>query len=77
MVTTMSMTNGDEGPVLIRTRELRDRYGGVSDTWVDRRLTTDPDFPKPVYIANRRFWKLEQLKEYERGLPPVPQRMSA
>ena len=58
--------------VLIRTRQLRDRYGGVSATWVDRKLASDPEFPKPKYISGRRFFSVSELEEYEHGLARSP-----
>jgi len=38
----------------INARQLRDRYGGVSHMWVERKLADDPEFPKPVYLGARR-----------------------
>ena len=64
--------DGTKSPILIRTGQLRERYGGVSDTWVDRRLAGNPDFPKPVYIGNRRYWRIDELEAYERGLARSP-----
>jgi predicted DNA-binding transcriptional regulator AlpA len=54
-----------EDDVLMRTADLRKRYGGVSAMWVERRLSDDPTFPKPIYIASRRFWRLAQLVAWE------------
>jgi hypothetical protein len=51
--------------VLMRTADLRKRYGGVSAMWIERRLSGDPTFPKPIYIARRRFWRLAQLVAWE------------
>jgi hypothetical protein len=52
--------------VFLTTRQLRDRYGGVSHMWIERRLLDDPEFPKPVYFGIRRFWKLAGLETWER-----------
>ena len=41
----------------IQTAALRELCGGVSDMWVWRRLNTDPTFPRPIYIARRRYWR--------------------
>lgn len=46
--------------------EVRRRYGGVSDMWLHRRLADDPDFPKPLVIRRRRFWRLSDLVAWER-----------
>ncbi len=53
---------------LIPTAQLRARYGGVSDMWVWRRLHDDPEFPKPTYIAKRRYWRLGELVAWERAV---------
>jgi predicted DNA-binding transcriptional regulator AlpA len=45
--------------------EVRRRYG-VSDMWIFRRLNDDPDFPKPMIINRRRFWRLADLVAWER-----------
>jgi hypothetical protein len=50
----------------IAARQVRQRYGNVSHMWIERRLETDPTFPKPIYIAKRRFWDLEALERWER-----------
>ncbi len=36
---------------------VRELCGGVSDMWLWRRIHSDPTFPRPVYISNRRFWR--------------------
>ena len=55
----------DEKPVFIPTRQLRNRYGGVSHMWVERRLE-DPDFPRPVYLGGRRYWSVAALEAWEK-----------
>jgi hypothetical protein len=54
-----------EDDVLIPAAAVRKRYGGVSAMWIARRLTGDPTFPKPIFIAKRRFWRLAQLVAWE------------
>jgi predicted DNA-binding transcriptional regulator AlpA len=56
----------DQQPIYLRATDVRDRYGRVSDMWLYRRVH-DPegDFPKPVYIAGRRFWRLADLIAWE------------
>jgi predicted DNA-binding transcriptional regulator AlpA len=41
----------------ITARDVRELCGGVSDMWLWRRLHDDPSFPRPTYIARRRFWR--------------------
>lgn len=42
----------------IQTRDVRELCGGVSDMtlwrWLNER---DIGFPKPIYIAGRRYWR--------------------
>jgi hypothetical protein len=54
-----------EDDVLIPSAKVRKRYGDVSAMWIERRLSGDPTFPKPIYIARRRFWRLAQLVAWE------------
>lgn len=58
----------DDPNVLIPTAQVRARYGNVSHMWVERRLKDDPDFPRPLYIAKRRFWRLGELAAWERSV---------
>jgi predicted DNA-binding transcriptional regulator AlpA len=51
----------------LSTRQVRTRYGNVSDMWVWRRLR-DSAFPKPTFIAGRRFWRLSDLEAWEAKL---------
>jgi predicted DNA-binding transcriptional regulator AlpA len=53
---------------LIPAAQVRARYGGCSDMWIWRRLKCDPDFPRPVYISKRRYWRLGDLATWERTL---------
>jgi hypothetical protein len=51
---------------LMTTAMVRARYGNVSHMWIERRLNDDSEFPKPLYIAKRRFWYLNDLVAWER-----------
>jgi hypothetical protein len=59
---------------LLSTASVRRRYDDVSHMWVERRLNDDPSFPRPLYIAKRRFWRLGDLVEWERGLASRPRK---
>jgi hypothetical protein len=50
----------------VNSRQLKQRYGGVSDMWVFRRLRDDSGFPQPMLIRGRRFWRLSDLAKWER-----------
>jgi hypothetical protein len=54
--------------VWLSTRQVRDRYGGVSAMWVERRLQSDPRFPRPKKFGRLRFFELSRLEEYERTI---------
>jgi len=58
------MTEDDK---LLPTSAVQKRYGDRSRMWIERRLDDDPAFPKPIYIAKRRYWHLSELVAYERG----------
>ena len=51
----------------IRTAQLRKRWGGCSHMFVERRLKSDPTFPKPVKLGGKlRLWDLDEVEAYER-----------
>ncbi|MBR0796105.1 hypothetical protein JQ615_11965 [Bradyrhizobium jicamae] len=52
---------------LIPTSDVRARYGGRSHMWIERRLKDDPTFPRPIYIARMRYWRLAELIAWERA----------
>ena len=45
--------------------QLRTRYGGRSDMWLDRLMKRDGTFPRPVYIGRYRYWDLDAIEKYE------------
>jgi hypothetical protein len=60
------MTPSYDPDALIPSADVRRRYGGRSHMWIVRRLADDPAFPRPVYIAKRRYWRFADLVEWER-----------
>jgi predicted DNA-binding transcriptional regulator AlpA len=51
----------------IRTNQLRKRWGGCSHMFIERRLKSDPTFPRPVKFGGRlRLWDLDEVEAYER-----------
>jgi predicted DNA-binding transcriptional regulator AlpA len=63
----MAMTDTDGGAaedVLLPVKKMRARYC-VSDMWLWRVQRSDPEFPKPVVVRNRRFWRLSELMAWE------------
>jgi predicted DNA-binding transcriptional regulator AlpA len=62
---------------LIPASQVRERFGGVSDMWIHRRLNDQSGFPRPLYIGRLRFWRLSELMAWEQHLPRTnPQRVT-
>jgi predicted DNA-binding transcriptional regulator AlpA len=67
-VDVQTMSNEDAGP-LLPMRELCARYkvhARTIDRWLDDK---ELDFPDPIYINNRRYWRLRRLEAFERQRP--------
>jgi predicted DNA-binding transcriptional regulator AlpA len=49
--------------------QLRERYGGRSHMWIERRLQNDPTFPRPVKLGGSliRMWDLDEIESWERA----------
>jgi predicted DNA-binding transcriptional regulator AlpA len=48
--------------------QLCERWGNCSHMFVERRLKTDPNFPRPVKLGSRvRFFALDAIEAYERS----------
>jgi hypothetical protein len=55
------------GDVFLTARQVRLRYGGVSDMTIYRWLRhPELGFCRPIVIGNRRYWRLSDLEEFER-----------
>jgi predicted DNA-binding transcriptional regulator AlpA len=66
---TKTYTASDsQGAVFITAAQLRERFGGMSHMFIERLLKRDPNFPRPVTLAGSmfRFWKLDDVIEWER-----------
>jgi hypothetical protein len=55
----------DPDETLLTSTQTRAVLGGVSDMWLHRR-GNDPEsgFPKPLVIANRRYWRWGELRAW-------------
>ena len=51
---------------LMTSISVRANLGGVSDMFLHRRRQDDPDFPAPIYIAGRRYWRRSEIEAYKR-----------
>lgn len=55
--------------VFLSYRQVKERYGNVSDMWLHRReKDKSSNFPRPIRIQGRKFWRLSDLISYEREL---------
>jgi hypothetical protein len=61
----------------VSMKQLCARYGGRSPMWVERKLASDDRFPKPRKFGRLRFWDLQELENYERGIEPEPAKKKA
>ena len=53
--------------VYLTTRQVRTRYGGVSDQTIWRWLHDEKvGFPQPTVISKKRYWKLIPRETWER-----------
>jgi predicted DNA-binding transcriptional regulator AlpA len=57
----------DSDDYFLTAVQVRRRYGNASDMWLWRRLRDDSNFPRPIEIRKRRYWKLSELIAWERA----------
>lgn len=58
----------DHPDIVIPARPARKMCGGVSDMTFWRWLNNkEMNFPKPIYIAGRRYWRVSELTEWLEG----------
>jgi predicted DNA-binding transcriptional regulator AlpA len=49
---------------LLTSTEVKRAIGNVSDMWLWRRERDDPDWPRPIHIAGRRYWRRTDIAAY-------------
>jgi hypothetical protein len=54
------------GAVWISAQQVLARFGGRSEMWLHRKLTMEADFPRPMYSGRLRFFRLDELEQYEK-----------
>ena len=59
------MTDNDATDRFLTAKQVRARYGDVSDMWLWRRLHDGSDFPQPTIINSRRYFRLSKLINWE------------
>ena len=52
--------------IYISAPQVCARYGGVSHMWLQRKLKGDPSFPRPYKFGRLRFFKINELENWER-----------
>jgi predicted DNA-binding transcriptional regulator AlpA len=63
--------HADTSECYLKTKQVRQRYGSVSETWIERRMK-DSGFPAPVYFGHLRFWRESDLLAWERAQIKAP-----
>jgi hypothetical protein len=65
LVTECEMNSDD---VLLTSRQVRSRYGNISDMSLWRWLRDERlNFPRPLVLNKRRYWRLRELIAWERA----------
>jgi hypothetical protein len=64
--TTKKVRQPSSAAKFIDAAQLCDRYGGVSFMWIERRLQSDPEFPRPRKFGRLRYFNLDELIAWER-----------
>ena len=49
----------------LTSKQVRARYGGISDMSLWRWLNDQSGFPRPMRIHGRRYWLLAKLESWE------------
>jgi predicted DNA-binding transcriptional regulator AlpA len=62
--TTRDLRETDRDDVLLTARQLRKRWGGISEMTPYRRLK-DGACPRPLRMGGLRMWRLSDLVQYE------------
>lgn len=53
---------------LLTAKEVRERFGGISDMSLWRWLDSETlNFPKPIHIQRRRFWEADAIEAFIAG----------
>ncbi|SHL14888.1 hypothetical protein [Bradyrhizobium lablabi] len=54
--------------VYISAKQVLARFGGRSEMWLVRKLIAEADFPRPVYSGRLRFFRIDELEQYEKQM---------
>jgi predicted DNA-binding transcriptional regulator AlpA len=67
----MSIEFENKSEIYLKTKQVRQRYGSVSEMWIERRMKDDA-FPRPVFFGSLRFWRESDLLAWERAQIKAP-----
>lgn len=51
--------------VYLTARQVCERYNRKSTVWLYRRVKNDENFPRPIFIAGQKYFRLAELEAYE------------
>jgi hypothetical protein len=54
--------------VWITSKQLRARYGNLSEMWLWRKLRDDADFPQPRYNGHLKLFSVAALDAYDKKM---------
>jgi predicted DNA-binding transcriptional regulator AlpA len=67
------LTDTTTAKIWLSARQVRERYGGRSAMWIERRLKADSRFPRPRKFGRLRFWDRDAIEAWERDMAPERQ----
>jgi predicted DNA-binding transcriptional regulator AlpA len=74
----MMVSETPASDVFLSARQVRTRYGGVSEQALWRWLRDEKlSFPRPIYINHVRYGRLADLVDWERKRPARRERAAA
>ncbi len=69
----MPLAGSNSGDDLLPAAQVRSRYG-VSDMTIFRWLNDDKlEFPRPIRINGRRYWRITDLQAFEQKQSDQPE----
>jgi hypothetical protein len=66
MPTKKSRKSEPDGAVFLTAPQVCQRYANRSHMWLERMLQKDSTFPRPVKFGRLRFFKIDELVDWER-----------
>jgi predicted DNA-binding transcriptional regulator AlpA len=62
----ISRKSEPEPTVFLTAPQVCQRYANRSHMWLERMLQRDPSFPRPHKFGRLRFFKIDELVDWER-----------